>query len=82
MGNDTTENVRREMVKEVNAAPKGQAELEAQHGEVWDTDQLQRDFEVMGFLAPFVMVRRRSDGIVGSVMFQHEPRFYFRFSPD
>ena len=82
MGNDTTENVRREMVKEVNAAPKGQAELEAQHGEVWDTDQLQRDFEVMGFLAPFVMVRRRSDGIVGSLMFQHEPRFYFHFLTD
>ena len=52
MGNDTTENIRREMVRELNAEPKGRAELELKHGQVWDTEELGRDFEVMGFLAP------------------------------
>ena len=32
MGTDATENIRREMVKELNAAPKGRAELELKHG--------------------------------------------------
>ena len=51
MGNDKTENARREAVRELNTQPKGRAELELQHGQVWDTDELQRDFEVQGFLA-------------------------------
>ncbi len=82
MESDTTENARRQLVSELNAVPKGRAELEAEHGEVWDSDELRRDFEVKGFLAPFVIVRRRSDGVLESLMFQHMPRFYFRFLPD
>ena len=82
MGNDNTENARREAVRELNAQPKGRAELELQHGQVWDADELRRDFEVRGFLAPLVAVRRRSDGVEGSLFFQHMPRFYFRFLPD
>ncbi len=82
MESDITETARRQLVSELNATPKGRADLEAQHGEVWDTDELRRDFEAKGFLAPFVIVRRRSDGVLGSLMFQHDPRFYFRFLPD
>ena len=69
-------------MNEINAEKKVRAELEAEHGEAWDTDELGRDFEVKGFLAPFVIVRRRSDDVLGSLMFQHGPRFYFRFLPD
>jgi hypothetical protein len=36
---------------------------------------------VIGFLAPFVVVRRKIDGVKGSLEFQHHPRFYFGFSP-
>jgi hypothetical protein len=36
---------------------------------------------VVGFTAPYVVVRRRSDGKKGSLEFQHDPRFYFGFSP-
>jgi hypothetical protein len=43
---------------------------------------LQEEFEVLGFVAPFVVVRRKSDGQKGSLMFQHRPRFYFSFRPD
>ena len=81
MRSDTTENARRELVTALNAEPKGRAELELKHGEVWDTDELRRDFEVTGFMPPFVVVRRKSDGISGSLVFQHRPRFFFCFSP-
>ena len=82
MESKEAENARRQLVGELNAVPKGRAELQAEHGEVWDTDEMVRDFEPVGFLAPFVMVKRRSDGVVGSLMFQHAPRFYFYFLPD
>jgi hypothetical protein len=79
---DPTEGIRREMVAEINAEPGSRAALEAKHGQVWDTDQLQHDFETSGFMAPFIIVRRRSDSVRGSLMFQHHPRFYFSFQPE
>lgn len=54
----------------------------ADDGPKWDTEAMQRDFEVMGFLAPFVVVRRKSDGVLGTLMFTHHPRFYFGWAPD
>lgn len=45
----------------------------------WDTTALQRDFEVLSFLAPFVVVRRRADGVKGTLRFNHSPRIYFNF---
>ena len=53
--------------------------LEVQHGRVWDTAELSEEFTVEGFLAPFVVARRKSDGQRGSMEFQHSPRFYFNF---
>ncbi len=78
---DPTESARREMLAEVNADPGSREFLEAKHGQVWDTGQLQDDFEVVGFMAPLVVVRRRADGVKGSMMFQGSPRFYFKFEP-
>jgi hypothetical protein len=46
-------------------------------GPFWDTEALTRDFEVIGFAAPFVVVKRRSDGVRGSLEFTHRPRVYF-----
>lgn len=81
--NDPTEAIRRERLVEINAEPGSRQALEAQHGRVWDTAQLAEDFEVIGFLAPFVVVRRKADGVKGSLEFQHgPPRLYFNFSPD
>jgi hypothetical protein len=45
----------------------------------WDTAELQRDFNVVGFLAPFVVVTRKSDGVKGTLEFTHQPRVYFNF---
>ncbi len=80
--NDPTEAIRRERLAEINAMPGSREALEAEHGQVWDTEQLTQDFEVIGFLAPFVVVRRKADGVKGSLEFQHRPRLYFNFAPD
>jgi len=79
---DETESIRREMVATINAEPGSRADLEAKHGQVWDTDQMCKDFEPIGFAAPLIVVRRRSDRVRGSLMFQHNPRFYFSFKPE
>ena len=54
-------------------------ELEAVHGQVWDTSELQKDFEVTGFGYGLCVVKRKSDGQVGSLDFDHSPRFYYSF---
>ena len=72
---DPTEPFRRQRLAEINAQPGSREALDAQHGQVWSTDELVQDFEVIGFLAPYIVVRRRSDGQRGSMEFQHSPRF-------
>jgi hypothetical protein len=79
---DPTEYLRRERLAEINAEPGGREALEAQYGKVWDTKQLADEFEVIGFLAPFVVVRRKADGVKGSLEFLHNPRHYFSFVAD
>lgn len=79
---DETESTRRQLVNEINAEPGSRQALEKEHGQVWDTEELGRDFEVKGFMAPFVVVKRKSDGKVGSMEFQHRPRFYYNFVED
>lgn len=46
------------------------------------TDELREQYEVLGFQAPFVVVRRKADGQVGSLQFTHSPRRYFGWVPD
>ena len=62
---DPTESIRKEMVAEINAEPGSREYLEAKHGQVWDTGQLSDDFDVIGFMAPVVVVIRKSDGQKG-----------------
>lgn len=79
---DPTESIRREMVAEINVEPGSREYLEAKHGKVWDTTEMQEEFEALGFMAPFILIRRRSDGVRGSLTFQHNPRYYFAFQPE
>lgn len=79
---DATESIRREMVKEINHEPGSREDLEQKHGQVWNTQEMQKEFEALGFMAPLIVVRRRSDGTKGSLKFQHNPRFYFNWSPE
>jgi hypothetical protein len=78
---DPTEAIRRRRLAEINARPGDREALQARYGRVWSPEELGREFEALGFLAPYVVVRRRADGVKGSLEFQHEPRFYFSFEP-
>jgi hypothetical protein len=80
--NDALESVRRTRLAQINSDPKDREALAAQYGQVWNTEELAREFEVLGYLAPFVVVRRTSDGRLGSLEFQHDPRYYFSFQLD
>jgi hypothetical protein len=79
---DPLECILRARQAELNSNPRTRDQLEATYGQVWDTEELSQDFEVVGFLAPCVVVKRRSDGVIGSLELQHQPRYYFRFGPD
>ena len=79
---DMLDIVRMQRFVRINTEPKSREALAAVYGRVWDTDELREEFEVTGFLAPFVVVRRKSDGKKGSLEFQHSPRFYFGFALD
>lgn len=74
---DATEQIRMDMIA------TGQPHRDLQEAkETWNTQELQRDFEVIGFAAPFVVVKRKSDGVKGSLEFTHSPRVYFNFVED
>lgn len=50
--------------------------------QTWTTTQLQEDYVVHAFLSPFVQVTRKSDGVRGTLMFDHAPRIYYGFEPE
>jgi hypothetical protein len=56
--------------------------MEELYGQVWDTKQLQAEYNVIGFAAGFVVVVRKADQVRGSLMFQHMPRFYYKFNKE
>lgn len=51
------------------------------HGECYNAAEMAAVFEVVGFAAPLVVVRRRSGGVLGSLFFCNRPRFYYGFEP-
>lgn len=77
---DPTEIPRRILVNEINSVEADRKAMERVYGQVWNTQELQEDFVVSGFMAPFVGVTRKSDNVKGLLMFQDHPRFYFDFS--
>ena len=79
---DETETIRRRRMAELNQAAAARAELEKQYGKVWNLEEIRAEFEVIGFMAPFMVVRVKATGKNGSLEFQHDPRFYFNFIGD
>jgi len=82
MSYDPTETIRRERIQEINQESDNKAELEAKYGKVWTTEEMCNEFDAIGFMAPLVVVRRKSDGVKGSLEFRHSPRFYFNWQAD
>jgi hypothetical protein len=76
------DNIRRRLQAAINAAAAERSLLEKCYGQVWNASELARDFVVLEFAAPFAIVRRKADNRLGSVLFQHCPRFYFAFQED
>lgn len=76
---DPTEQIRRELVEQMPAELDA---VVAAGGKVWSTAQMQEEFEAIGFMAPFIVVKRRSDGVKGSLQFTHSPRWYFGWQED
>jgi len=79
---DRTEFIRSLLVDDINSNAKSREELLKLYDKVYDTLELQNDFKVLSFLAPFVIVERKSDKVKGTLIFQHRPRFYFNFQAD
>lgn len=77
-----TDDIRREMVESGQPAVDLLETLSGNTPQTWDTEQLRADFEVVGFAAPFVVVKRRSDGAKGTLEFTHSPRVYFGWTVD
>jgi len=82
---DPTESFRRQAVAEINSEVESgdpdfeRLRLEKKYGQVWDTQELGKDFDVKGFMAPYVVVVKKETGKKGALQFQHMPRFYFNF---
>jgi ATP-dependent Zn protease len=80
--NDPTENIRRQMVNEINAEPGSREALEQKYGKVWDMTEMSNDFRALAFMATLIIVERKSDGKKGTLTFQHRPRYYFAWEED
>lgn len=76
---DETEGIRRVMVATQQLSSSTREQLEDTYAEVMDTKEAIERYQFLSFLAPFVSVRRRSDGMRGSLEFQHTPRYYYNF---
>jgi len=79
---DPVENIRRALAAEINSQTVERADLETRYGRVWNASELANDFEVLGFASPFAVVKRKTDNQLGSLVFQHYPRYYFSFKED
>ncbi len=61
--------------------PRTRAELEAEYGEVWDEQEFDREFQITAIIPPTYIVRRKTDGVIGSVVCQPRPKLFFNFRP-
>lgn len=59
-----------------------EADILVGSGEVWDTEALKAEFEVLSFSAPYCRARRKSTGETGWLSFTHRPRWYFDWQPE
>ena len=76
------ETLRHERLVILNVDPGDRTILEQRHGQVWNPGELALDYIVLGYLAPLVVVRRKTDNLIGSLEFQHNPRYYFNWKVD
>jgi hypothetical protein len=71
---DPTEQARRALLPQMPAELRERVHKGEQ---IWTAKELLTEFDVIGFQAPFVVVRRKADQVTGTLMFTHNPRYYF-----
>jgi len=81
-GIDLSVPARSRLQQQLNARGADRATLEKEHGQVWDSMQMQGEFQPEAFLAPYMIATRRQDGKKGVLVFQHAPRFYWGWTPE
>ncbi|MDB2685911.1 hypothetical protein N9Y42_01760 [Mariniblastus sp.] len=79
---DPTEQLRKQRVAEINSEENTRELLTTKYGQLWTTQEMQEEFDAIGFMAPLIIVSRKSDGVKGSLEFSHSPRFYFNWQAD
>jgi len=68
--------------KQINSEPRCREELIKLGEDVFDTDEIRSEFEILGFKKPFALAVNKTTGIRGTFLFQDNPRFYFGWSAD
>ena len=79
---DDTETIRRQMVATINSDPGSRPDLEAKHGQVWDTLGTAGATSRSSASGP---ARRREAAVgrsSGIADVSEHPRFYYGFSPE
>lgn len=79
---DPTEVIRKEIETVLDTNTTMVVAVAEANGGAMTTAEMTALYDVLGFLSPFVVVRRKSDGKKGSLMFTHDPRRYFSFKED
>ncbi len=51
-------------------------------GQVWTSEQFGQEFEILGLMISPTIVRRKSDGMRGTIQFHGDPRIFFDFRPE
>ncbi|MBI2806119.1 MAG: hypothetical protein HYX68_14150 [Planctomycetes bacterium] len=70
---------RRKKPRKIVPPPRTRAELEREFGKVWDTHELAREFVITSIIGSTVVVRRKTDDVVGTMKYQSNPPLYFGF---
>jgi hypothetical protein len=70
---------RRKKPRKIEKPPRTRAELEREHGRVWDVQELAHDYIVTAVINGTVVVRRKADDVVGSLHYQSNPPLYYGF---
>ena len=82
MNDDPTEAIRRRQLAEINARPGSREALEAEHGQVWDTQAVgSRTSPCRASWLPTWSSAAGRTGSGEASCSRHNPRFYFVFEP-
>ena len=66
----------------INAEPRTREALEALFGKVWSAEELEQEFVVTAFVGSTVVVRRKTDDLVGTLEFTKRPHLFYNFQPN